>query len=88
MRPKNSFSEVYKDFIKEHGCPSALRRDNAKKEQNEEIMKIHRELFIKDQFTEPYNSQQNPVELRAIKYLKMHSHTLLDQTEAPESCWF
>ena len=28
------------------------------------------------------------MEFRAIKYLKEHSHTLLDQTGAPESCWF
>lgn len=51
-------------------------------------MKIHRDLFIKDQFTEPYHPQQNPVELRAVKYLKEHSHVLLDQTEVPESCWY
>jgi len=78
MRSKSNFPEVYRDFIREHGCPSALRRDKAKEEQIEEIMKIHRELFIKDKFTEPYNLQQNPVELRAIKYLMKYSHTLLD----------
>ena len=78
MRSKNSFPEVYRDFIREQGCPSALRRDNAKEEQSEEVFKIHRELFIKDQFTEPYHPQQNPVELRAVKYLKEHSHILLD----------
>ena len=83
MRSKNGFPEVYRDIIKEHGCPSALRRDNAKEEQSEEIMKVHRELFIKDQFTEPYNPQQNLEELRAIKYLKEHSCTLLDRTGAP-----
>ena len=45
-------------------------------------------MVIKDQFIETYNPQQNPVELRAIKYLKEHSHVLLDHTGAPESCWF
>ena len=88
MKSKGSFPEAYRDFIREHGCPSALRRDNAREEQSEEILKIHRELFIKDEFTEPYNPQQNPVELKAIKYLKEHSHVLLDRTGAPESCWF
>ena len=78
MKSKNNFPEVYKDFIREQGCPSALRRDNAKEEQSEDVIKIHRDLFIKDQFTEPYHPQQNPVELRAIKYLKEHSHILLD----------
>ena len=78
MKAKSNFPEAYRDFIREQGCPTALRRDNAREEQSEEILKIHRELFIKDQFTEPYNPQQNPVELRAIKYLKEHSHVLLD----------
>ena len=47
---------------------SVLKRDNAKKEQSEEKMKIYRKLFIEDQHIEPYNPQQNCVELRAIKY--------------------
>lgn len=33
MKSKNNFPKVYKDFIREQGCPSALRRDNAKEEQ-------------------------------------------------------
>ena len=82
MRSKGNFPEVYRDFIREQGCPSALRRDNAKEEQSEEVLKIHRDLFIKDQFTEPYHPQQNPVELRAVKYLKEHSHILLDQNRS------
>ena len=45
-------------------------------------------MFVKDQYSEPYKPQQNPVELRAIKYLKDHTHVLLDRTGAPESCWF
>lgn len=45
-------------------------------------------MFIKDQFIEGCHPQQNPVEVRAIKYLKKHSHVLLDCTGAPESCWF
>src|SRR5689334_23390430 len=45
MRSKNNIPEVYRDFIREQGCPSALRRDNAREEQSEEVFKIHRELF-------------------------------------------
>ena len=43
-------------------APSALRRDNAKEEQSEEVKEINREFVVKDQLTEPYHPQQNPVE--------------------------
>ena len=49
FRKKGEFPKLYREFIREHGAPSALRRDNAKEEQSEEVMDIHRELFIKDQ---------------------------------------
>jgi hypothetical protein len=78
MKSKGQFPDIYSDFIREHGCPMALRRDNAKEEKSEAILKTNRHMFVKDQFSEPYNPQQNPVELRAIKYLKEYSHVLLD----------
>ena len=53
MKSKGNFPDAYRDFIREQGCPLALRRDNAKEEQSEEVLKIHRELFIKDQLMEP-----------------------------------
>jgi hypothetical protein len=49
---------------------------------------IHRELYIKDEFSEPYNQQQNPVESRAIRYIKEHVHVLLDRTGAPDAAWY
>ena len=47
FRKKGEFPKLYKDFIREHGAPSALRRDNAREEQNE-VIDIHKELLIKD----------------------------------------
>ena len=88
FRSKGEFPNKYRDFIRDHGAPSALRRDNAKEEKSEEVDQIHRELFIKDQFSEPYNPQQNPVESRGIRYLKEHMHVLLDRTGAPDAAWF
>ena len=82
---KGEFPQLYWDFIKEHGAPSALRCDNAKEEQSAAVDEIHRELFIKDQFSQPYNPQQNPVESRGIKYLKEHTQVLMDRTGAPDS---
>ena len=44
FRSKGEFPRVYKDFIREQGAPSVLRRDNAKEEQSAEVLEIHREL--------------------------------------------
>jgi hypothetical protein len=88
MKNKSEFPEVYRDFIRQEGCPSALCRDNAREERSEEVMKIQRDLFVADQFPQPYHPQQNPVELQAIKYLKQHAHALLDRTGAPDPFWF
>ena len=88
IKSKGEFPNVYRDFIREHGAPSALRRDNAKEEQSEEVKDINREYMIKDQLSEPYNPQQNPVESNAIRYLKGQIHMLLDRTGAPDSLWF
>ena len=88
IKSKGEFPRVYRDFIREHGAPSALRRDNAKEEQSEMVQEINRELLIKDQYTEPYHPQQNPVETSAIRYLKGQISHLLDRTGAPDSAWY
>ena len=85
IKAKGEFPRVYKDFIREHGAPSALRRDNAKEEQSEQVKDINREYMIKDQFTEPYQPQQNPVETSAIRDIKGQVMILLDRTGAPDS---
>ena len=51
-------------------------------------MEINREYMIKDQLTEPYHPQQNPVKSTVIKYLKGHVHILLDITGAPDLLWY
>ena len=88
FRRKGEFPKLYRDFIREHGAPSTLRRDNAREEQSEEVIDINRELLIKDQFTEPHHPQQNPVESSAIKYIKEQVLRVLDITGAPESVWY
>src|SRR5687767_15242232 len=88
IKSKGKFPNTYRDYMRDHGAPSALRRDNAKEEQSEAIMEINREYMIKDQYTEPYHPQQNPVESNAIRYLKNQIHLLLDRTGAPDSAWF
>jgi hypothetical protein len=88
FKGKGEFPRCYRDYIRTRGVPSGLRRDNAKEEQSAEVDEIHRELYIRDEFSEPYNQQQNPVESRAIRYLKEHVHVLLDRSGAPDAAWY
>ena len=65
-----------------------MRRNNAKSEQSEAIKKIHRELIIKDEFTEPHQPQHDPAKGGAIKFLKSRADTLMNRTNSPEKLWF
>ncbi len=85
---KKEFPSLYRDFIRDHGAPSILRRDNALEENSAQVDEIHRELYIKDQFSEPHNQQQNPVESLAIRSLSQHVYVLLDRTRAPDAAWY
>src|SRR6478735_3122830 len=44
--------------------------------------------MIREQLTETYYTQQNPVESSAIRYLKSQTQVLMDTTGAPDSAWF
>ena len=88
INSKGQFPKVYRDFLREQGAPSALRRDNAKEEKSEEVLDLQRKLLIKDQFSEPHNQQQNTVEMGAIRWLTTNTHRLLDTTGAPDGAWY
>ena len=79
---------MFRDFIRKEGVPSFLRRDNAKEEASPGVQEINRELYIKDEFSEPYYPNHNPVESCMIRYLKRVSHTLMDITGAPPMMWY
>ena len=84
MKRKGDFPKVYRDFIREEGIPSVLRRDQAKYEDSEVVRDIQREFMIKDSFSEADNQQQNPVEAGAIKILSQNTKILMDRTGCPE----
>ena len=65
FKSKGEFPTNYRDFLRYEGAPSILRRDNVPEEQSHQVQEIQRNLYIKDQFSEEYNLQQNPVEDRA-----------------------
>jgi hypothetical protein len=81
-------ADIYLDFIRKCGIPSALQRDDAKSEMSHHIKDIHRDLIIIDQWTEPHSPWQNPVEWNGVRYYKSHAQELLDRTGAPDNLWF
>jgi hypothetical protein len=76
MKTELEFSDVYLDFIRKYGIPSAFWIDNAKSEMSQHGKDIHRYLIIADQWTEPHSPWQNPAELNGVKYLKSHAQVL------------
>ena len=88
MKSESDFPAAYLDFIRKHGIPPVLHRDNAKAEMSEKVTEINRNLIIADTWTEPHSPWQNPAELNAVKFLKNQCQVLLDRTGAPEDLWF
>jgi hypothetical protein len=43
MKTESDFADVYLDFIRKFGIPSALRKDNAKSETSQRVKYIHRD---------------------------------------------
>jgi hypothetical protein len=43
MKTESEFADIYLDFIRTCGIPSALRRDNAKSEMSKRVKDIHRD---------------------------------------------
>jgi hypothetical protein len=58
MKTESEFADVYLDFIRKYGIPSALQKDNAKSEMSQSVKDIHRDLIIADQWTEPHSPWQ------------------------------
>jgi hypothetical protein len=86
-KTESEFPDVYLDFIRQYGIPSALRCDNAKSEMSQCVRKIHRDLVISDKWTETHSPWQNPAELNGIKYLKSDAQVLLNRTGALDTMW-
>jgi hypothetical protein len=88
MKTESEFADVYLDFIRKYGIPSALRSDNAKSEMSQRVKDIHTDLIIADQWSEPHSPWQNPAELNGVEYLKSYAQVLLDRKGAPDNLWF
>jgi hypothetical protein len=87
MKTESEATDAYSDCIREEGCPTVLRRDNAKAQTGKEFTALNCAYLIADELTEPHHQQQNSAELRAVKWLKRHCAILMDRTGAPPKTW-
>jgi hypothetical protein len=88
MRSENEGPNRLDDFLREEGIPTIMRSDNSRMQRyGKGWLKRLRELLIHAEFCEPHNQQQNPVELRAIRWLKDASKVIMKRTGAPRHVW-
>jgi hypothetical protein len=87
MRREAEFPYVYADFLREEGAPQILQRDNSQTQRSHKVTEMNRDYLVKDEWSEAHYQNQNPVESRAIKWLKESAHTLMDRKNVPECLW-
>ena len=88
MRQESSFIDFYQDFMRERGIPNTLCRNNSKTQNKEEVKKLHCDLVVADQFSEPYCQWQNPAEIKGVKNLKAQTQVIMDRVGAPPELWY
>jgi hypothetical protein len=65
-----------------------MRSDNSRMQRHSLTwLQRLRELSIHAEFCEPHNQQQNPVKLRAVRWLKEASKVIMKRTGAPDHVW-
>jgi hypothetical protein len=89
LRTEADGPQAFEDFARYEGLPNVIRSDNSKMQRySQKLLTRLREWLVAAQFTEPHHPQQNPAELRAIRWIKKNIQLLRIRTGAPESVWY
>jgi hypothetical protein len=81
--------QAFDDFARYEGLPNVIRSDNSKMQRySNKLLARLREWLVAAEFTEPHHPQQNPAELRAIRWIKKNIQVLRIRTGAPETVWY
>ena len=75
------------EFFREIEVPLSIRRDNAKMQASQAWNDIMRKYNCADEFTEPYNPQQNPAE-RTIGLIKNAMKRCFADTGCDPKAWY
>ena len=89
LKTESEGPTAFEDFARYEGLPAIIRSDNSKMQRySTRLLTRLREWRVAAEFTEPHHPQQNPAELRAIRWIKRSIQTLRIRTGAPSSVWF
>jgi hypothetical protein len=78
MKSESEGPDRLNDFVREEGIPSVMRSDNSQMQRyGRAWLQRLRELLVHNEFLEPHNQQQNPVELKAVRWLKEANKVLM-----------
>jgi hypothetical protein len=87
MKSESDGPTVLLDFFRQEGVPLSLIRDNSKMQAGRLWTDYCRRFWVKDQFTEPYHSGQNPAERSMSEQKDKLERVMIDTGCAPEA-WF
>ena len=87
MKSEASGPSALEDYFRQEGVPISLLRDNAKMEMSKQWNEIMRKFWVKDTFTEPYHSNQNPFE-RAFASHKEKLERVMIESGCDPRAWF
>ena len=88
MKTESDGPDALDDFGRQEGIPAIIRSDNSKMQRyGAAWVNRLREWLCAAEFTEPHHPQQNPAELRAVKWLKHNTKILRQRTRAPKNLW-
>ena len=89
LQSESCGQEAFEDFFREEGVPIIIRSDNSRMQTwKTSILKRLRELLVGTEQSTPHMQQQNPVELRAVKWLKDSWRILQRRQGSPDHVWF
>ena len=80
------FAQILEDEIRFHGAPDRIVSDMAKAEISKKVEDILWKYIIDAHQSEPYQQQQNPVEL-SILDIKRYANYVYNYSSAPPESW-
>jgi hypothetical protein len=87
MRSEGSGPNALLDFFRDIGAPTSIRRDNSKMQTSELWETYLRQYNVRNEFTEPYHSQQIPAE-RQLAIHKQRMKGKMITTGCDPRAWF
>ena len=87
MQNESQGPQALQDYFRQEGVPLSMIRDNAKMQSGKLWTEYLRRYWVKDKFTEPYHSNQNPFE-RAFSYHKDKIERVMIDSGCDPRAWF